>query len=85
MTAPTKQHWNDSAGRPDRIEAKMKARYAEATTELDRVAVLIDYLRAAAKHALRHHPTVVDMALADASRNLKGSGDRILAAVRRAA
>ncbi|MBO0847831.1 MAG: hypothetical protein J2P20_00085 [Pseudonocardia sp.] len=67
-----------SAGRADRINARMRTRYAEARTELDRFSVAADYVRSAAKVAARTAPDRTDAALNGLVRRMLSVADELL-------
>lgn len=61
-----------------RIESRMRARYAEAQTEVERLAVVTDYVRAAASSAARSDPIRTSHTLTDLVNRLKRAGDELL-------
>ena len=71
MTARTRE-------RVERIEQKMRLRYAEATTERERLAVALDYARAAAAFSGRRDLARTDAVLHGLVRTLLRAGDELL-------
>lgn len=63
--------------RANRIRAAAQARYAVAPTDADRLAVALDYVRAAAAAAERAGLDDAHAVRAEATRSLMAAGDRI--------
>lgn len=67
-----------SQTRRTRIEQRMKTRYADAMTGAQRLAVMCDYVRAAAATAARIDPVRAEDTLADLVIRLNRAGDTLL-------
>lgn len=67
-----------AARRATRTATKMRDRYAAAGTELDRLAVAADFLRAAAAATADRDPVGTDLVLGDAVRHLLRAGESLL-------
>lgn len=71
--------------RADRIRSAVRARYAAAQTELDRLVAALDYTRSSAAAAERAGVDDTDAVLADATRALMAAGNALTAALAREA
>ena len=67
-----------SQARRERIEHRMHTRYAEAENGLQRLAVMCDYVRAAASAASRVDSVRTDDTLTDLALRLNRAGDALL-------
>lgn len=67
-----------SETRSTRIQQRMKTRYAEAMTGSQRLAVMCDYVRAAAAASTRIDPVRTEDTLADLVIRLNRAGDALL-------
>jgi phosphoheptose isomerase len=67
-----------AAARAERINTKMLGRYAEAQSELERLAVALDYVRAAARSTARTEPGRTDQVVSGLVRALLRGGDELL-------
>jgi hypothetical protein len=61
-----------------RIEERMRARYAQAQNGAQRLAVMSDYVRAAASGAARADPVRTEHTLDELVRRLRRAGDELL-------
>jgi choline dehydrogenase-like flavoprotein len=77
-TADGSVHPTAARGRAERINKKMMLRYAQATTDLERLAAVVDYVRSAAATTGRTEPGRTKVVLDGLIVKVLHAGDELL-------